>query len=82
MEKDVTISARISKDLAKKVDALAKRHRRSRSWLVEDALSHYTARELEFLALVEEGRRDKEAGRVYSHQEVVNMLKRRRRKLS
>jgi hypothetical protein len=38
MEKDVTISARVSKDLAAKVDLLSKQYRRSRSWLVEDAL--------------------------------------------
>lgn len=81
MEKDVTISARISKDLAKKVDFIAKQHRRSKSWLVEDALKYYTAREMEFIDAVEVGRRDLKAGRVYSHEQVVSMLKRRRKKL-
>ncbi len=82
MEKDVTISARIPKDLAKQVDFIAKQYRRSKSWLVEDALRYYAAREMEFIEAVEEGKCDLKAGRVYSHKQVVDMLKRKRKKLS
>ena len=82
MEKDVTISARISKKLAKDVEFISKQYRRSKSWLVEDALRQYTMGQMEFIEKVQEGKRDVAAGRVYSHEQVFADLKKRRKKLS
>jgi len=82
MEKDVTISARISKKLAKDIEFIAKQSQRSKSWLVENALRHYAMSEMEFIEAVEEGKRDVAAGRVYTHEQVFADLKKRRKKPS
>ncbi len=81
MEKDVTISARISKELAATVELLSKQYRRSKSWLVEDALKQYAVREKEFLEAVEVGKRAARRGEVVSHEEVKKAWQRRKTKL-
>ncbi|MDX2112518.1 MAG: ribbon-helix-helix protein, CopG family [Alphaproteobacteria bacterium] len=82
MQKDVTISARIPKSLAQKIEKLSKYNKRSKSWLVENAIGSYVNHELSYIEAVEEGMRDIRAGRVHSHEEVVTRLKKKRKKLS
>ncbi len=82
MQKDVTISARIPKSLAQKIEKLSKYNKRSKSWLVENAIGNYVNHELSYIEAVEEGMRDIRAGRVHSHDEVVTRLKKKRKKLS
>jgi predicted transcriptional regulator len=70
-EKDVTLSTRVPSALAAKVDLLSEQYNRSRSWLVQEALSHYVANELQFIAAVQKGLDDIKAGRVVDHEEVM-----------
>jgi len=39
--KDITISARVSEDLSQQLNSLASAMKRSRSWIIEEALRNY-----------------------------------------
>jgi predicted transcriptional regulator len=71
MAKDVTISARVPAALDAGLEKLAAATGRSKSWHVNAALEAYLAAELAFLAAVDEGLADLEAGRVVEHEEIV-----------
>lgn len=81
MMKDVTVSARIPAELEQQIDTLATATRRSRSWVIEEALRAYVNTELQFLEAVEEGIQGMEAGEVVSHFEVVNAIRSKRKPL-
>lgn len=81
MEKDVTVSARVSSELAAQVDVLSKEYNRSRSWLVQEALKHYVLGEMEFIAAVQEGKDAVARGDVVEHEEVVAEWERYKRQL-
>ncbi len=72
--KEVTLSARVPGDLGQQVDQLAAATNRNRSWVVEQALRAYLAREMQFLAAVREGIEAYQAGDVKSHADVVAMF--------
>ena len=80
MTKDVTITARISGELGEQLTRLSDAVGRSKSWVVTEALRNYVAAEMDFIAAVEEGMREAEAGRLVDHADVVKEHARRRRK--
>jgi len=77
--KDVTVSARIPAELEQQIGTIAIATRRSRSWVIEEALRAYVNTELQFLEAVEEGIKAMEAGDVVSHAEVVQMIRAKRK---
>lgn len=74
MKDHVTITARIPTDLGGDLAALAGALQRPRSWVIEEALREYIAREKEFLDAVDEGIRAEEAGDMVDHADVVAEL--------
>ncbi len=74
MSKQVVISARIDADTAALLDKVAASRRRSRAWLVADAVKRMAEEEAEYLDFIQVGLDDLAAGRVSSHQEVMDWL--------
>jgi predicted transcriptional regulator len=77
--KDITISARVPEELGQQVDRLASAANRNRSWVVEEALRAYLAKEVLFLEAVERGIEAYKRGDVLDHAEVVALFEQRRR---
>ena len=71
MPKEVTISTRVTEELAEQMDLLSGQVGRTRSWLLHEALKVYVASELEFIEAVQEGLTDLAEGNVVSHEQVV-----------
>lgn len=72
-----TTSFRLDDDLEEKLETTATRLRRSKGWIINDALRHYIAREelrIKMLEETEEAIADIEAGRVVSGEEVMKWL--------
>ena len=72
-----TTSFRLDKDLEGKLDDVAQSLRRSKSWIINDALRHYIEREerrQRMLRETEEAIADLEAGRIVSGEEVMSWL--------
>ncbi len=76
--KDITISARVSEDLSQQLNSLASAMKRSRSWIIEEALRNYVTSEMQFLEAVEEGIQAMEASDVVEHSVVVEDIRRKR----
>ena len=73
-----TTSFRLDDDLENKLNSIAQNLRRSKSWIINDALRLYIAREekkQQMLRETEEALADLEAGRVVSGVEVMQWLK-------
>ncbi|GAO40830.1 hypothetical protein SCH01S_52_00110 [Sphingomonas changbaiensis NBRC 104936] len=64
------ITARVSEELAKTLDALASRMDRSRSWILAAAIKSYIEEQTSFLDFVEEGERAIDEGRSYTKEEM------------
>jgi RHH-type rel operon transcriptional repressor/antitoxin RelB len=73
--KSVTLTARVSPALAKKIEAYAKAAKRTRSWVVEDILDRYVDGEIAFVEAVNEGLRELDAGLGIPHEEVMKRWK-------
>jgi predicted transcriptional regulator len=71
MSKEVTVSTRVTEDLAQQIDRLSQQLGRTRSWLLHEALRAYVASELEFIDAVQDGLKDLAEGNVVDHQQVV-----------
>ena len=72
-----TTSFRLDKDIEGKLDDVAQSLRRSKSWIINDALRHYIEREerrQRMLRETEEAIADLEAGRIVSGEEVMSWL--------
>ena len=70
-------SVRIPDELLEKLSQTAIRRKRSKSWLINDALSEYLERDeqrLKMLAETEEALREVEAGKVLDGDEVLKWL--------
>lgn len=78
--KDVTISARVPAELEQQIDTVAQALRRSKSWIIEEAVRAYVLSELQFLEAVEAGIAAKEAGAVVPHAAVVEALDYKRKR--
>jgi len=77
MQKSLLLSVRISHKLGAKLDKLAKRGGRSKSWYVNRMLEDNVDHEMKIVEMVLEGQRDIEAGRVISHEEAMASLRER-----
>jgi len=65
-----TASVRMAEEKLARLDKLARLTKRSRGWLINDAVDRYLSYEEWFMKAVEEGIEDVDAGRVVSHDEV------------
>ena len=74
MKNQTTITARIPTDLSGDLATLAGALQRPRSWVIEEAIREYIAREKAFLEAIEEGIRAEEAGDLVDHADVVAEL--------
>ncbi|MFL5804944.1 MAG: CopG family ribbon-helix-helix protein [Roseiflexaceae bacterium] len=70
MPQTVTLSTRVTEDFRDQVDALAKALGRDRAWIVEQAIRRFVRDEAEFIAAVQRGREDIQAGRLIEHDEM------------
>ena len=66
-----TLSIRVSPEIRERLERLAVRTRRSKSFLAAEAIEGYVARELEILEGIERGLEDMYAGRVIPHEEAM-----------
>jgi predicted transcriptional regulator len=66
-----TLTVRVSPELKERLDKLAERTRRTKSFLAGEAIAGYVERELEIVAGIERGLADMKAGRVVPHEEVM-----------
>ena len=75
MKKSVTITARITPALNKKLIAYAKAAKRSKSWLIEDIIDRYVDGEIAFVEAVNVGIRELDEGKGVPHEEVFRRLR-------
>ena len=78
MSKSAVVTARVDEQLVDLLDKLAKAKKRSRSWIVADALQRQIKQDAEFLDFVQQGIDDLDAGRWITHEELVAEIKARR----
>jgi len=71
MPKSVTLAARVDANLDAELSRLATASGRSKSSLINEALSSFVATEKQFLAAVEEGKQALREGRTLDHATVV-----------
>ena len=69
-----TLSLRIDEELKKRLEALAKRSRRSKSFLAAEAIAAYVRSESWQLDQIAAGLDDLEAGRTANHEDVAGWL--------
>lgn len=77
MTDTVALSTRVERELSEQLERLAEATGRKKVWLVNEALRTYLAAETAFIAAVEEGRADAQAGRVRSFEDYATELKQR-----
>ena len=70
-----TLSIRLDKDTKKRLDALAKRSRRSKSFLAAEAIAAYVESEEWQLGELQAGIAELDAGKGVSHERVSKWLK-------
>lgn len=64
------VTARISEEVVNRLDALASRMDRSRSWILSAAVKAYVEEQTAFLDFVDEGERDIDEGRYHTKEEM------------
>ena len=70
-----TLTVRMSGTTKAKLEALADHTRRSKSFLANDAIERYLARELEIVEGIQRGLDDMEEGRVVPHAEAMRQIR-------
>jgi len=70
-----TLSVRIDAETKKRLDALSKRSRRSKSFLAAEAITAYVASEEWQLGEIHKGLADLESGKTVGHETVSRWLK-------
>jgi len=70
-----TLSIRIDAETKRRLEALSKRSRRSKSFLAAEAIAAYVAAESWQLGEIQAGIADLESGREAGHEEVAKWLK-------
>lgn len=68
-------TVRFDPETRERLDKMAERLNRPRSWIVKEAVAQYLEREIWYLSEVQKGIDDLEAGREVSHEEVAIRLK-------
>ena len=63
-------TVRFDPEVREQLDNMAKRLDRPRAWIIKEAVAQYLERETWYLAEVQKGIDDAEAGRVISHEEM------------
>jgi predicted transcriptional regulator len=71
MAKEITISTRVTEEMAVQLDQLAEQLGRSRSWLLHEALQSYLDSEQQFIDAVHQGMSELAQGKVVPHEQVV-----------
>jgi predicted transcriptional regulator len=66
---------RVSSDVKKRLDQLASRTQRTKSYLAAEAISGFVDRELAIIAGVRRGLDDMQAGRVVPHKQAMRRLR-------
>jgi predicted transcriptional regulator len=74
MSKTQVITARVDAETLSLVDKVAKAQGRSRAWFVSQAVQRAAESEADFMAFLQAGLDDIEAGRTVPHEEVMTML--------
>ncbi|HYP41430.1 MAG TPA: ribbon-helix-helix protein, CopG family [Chloroflexia bacterium] len=74
--KDVTISARVPEDLSQQLTTLSEATKRSRSYLIEEALRSYIDEQSWQVAAIKEALEDYQSGnaKLVSHEAVMERL--------
>lgn len=70
-----TFSIRIPKATKERVDAVASALRRSRNYVLAEAVELYLDLHARHVAHIEEGLADLDAGRVHSHEEIQDLVR-------
>jgi len=73
----IPTTVRMDEEMVARLDGLAQASGRSRAWIIKDALSRYLEYETWFVQEVEKGRQDAAEGRLVSHEEVKERMRRR-----
>ena len=74
------VTAKLPDDLVSRMDEIAGRIERSKSWIVRQAVSEWLAEEQRRYELTLEALRDVDEGRTIPHEEVLAMVEERKRK--
>ncbi len=75
MKKSVTITARITPALNKRLIAYAKAARRSKSWLIEDIIGRHIEGEIEIVEKVNEGIASAERREFHTSEDVFGAIR-------
>ena len=70
-----TVTFHTSRDTKARLDQLATLTKRSKSFLINDAVLRYLAEEEAFIAAVEEGIKEADAGQLIDHDKAVKYLR-------
>jgi predicted transcriptional regulator len=70
-----TLTVRVSSDVKKRLDQLASRTQRTKSYLAAEAISGFVDRELAIIAGIRRGLDDMQAGRVVPHKQAMRRLR-------
>jgi predicted transcriptional regulator len=73
------VTAKLPEDLVDRMDQVADRIERSKSWIVREALSQWLAEEQRRYELTLEGLRDYDEGRVVSQEELEEWVVKKKR---
>ena len=68
-------TVRFAPEILDRLDKMAEQLDRPRAWIIKEAVAQYLERETWYLAEVQKGVDDVEAGRVISHDEMAARLK-------
>ncbi|MEA3057394.1 MAG: hypothetical protein QOF34_209 [Sphingomonadales bacterium] len=74
------VTAKLPDELVSRMDEIAGRIERSKSWIVRQAVSEWLAEEQRRHELTLEALRDVDEGRTIPHEEVLAMVEERKRK--
>ena len=72
--KDIVVNARIDAETLSQLDEIAAEMRRTRSFLITEAVREWVEREWASLCAIREGEADLDAGRYLTHEEVRKWL--------
>ena len=72
------VTARLPDDLVSRMDVIADRIERSKSWIVREAVSHWLDEEQRRYELTVDALKDVDAGRTIAHDEVIAMMEARK----
>ena len=73
------VTAKLPDDLVDRMDEVAERIDRTKSWIVREALSQWLAEEQRRYDLTIEALKDVDEGRTIPHEEVLAMVEQRKR---